>query len=328
MNFYNFTFLITFLINYTVWSHVFIQYRHHPISKSYLIFAANLGLFMIMEFLSLSFFDPILVDKFHHIEVIFWVSIGSTFLLFVQSLTQFRHLKWLIPSFFLLTWIGIVFAAFTPWVISGVTQKAFGFQANPGPLYFPWLIIFVILPVLYGLLLLVRKSKLTRKGEIKVQCKLIILGTLLSLILGVTTDVVLPHILHFYTYFPLGSGAAFIQSIMIYIAIRQFNLLSVSISDSANYLFHHVSDGVFLMDTRGCIRYVNRAACGLLNKSNIELFGKHIYRFFDKKNYDFTERVYNREISARETRLSLIAKQSTVQNGEKNLGHILIIRNA
>jgi hypothetical protein len=155
----------------------------------------------------------------------FWILIGSLFLNFVYAILEKAWDKWL-TGLTRISVVASVLAVLTPWVVASPVAYYWGYGFVPGILFHPIVLLLVVLPVMVGLFLLCDRCQKTENRQIKIQYLLILIGTALSLAVGVMTDIVLPYYLHIDNFARFAAMGTVFQSFFIFIAVRRYNFMT------------------------------------------------------------------------------------------------------
>jgi PAS domain S-box-containing protein len=167
--------------------------------------------------------------------------------------------------------------------------------------------------------------KITSDKNTKKQLLLLINGSIITIVIGAISDVILPYALKFKEILRIGVPMISVQSLCIFMAVKKYNFLSVGIEEAAKDLFINLQDGIIISDNNGHIIQMNNAAKELLNlqitnTANIEITSL-IENYDVEKNY----KKYETKIrSSGEQRLVSLS-QATIRQYETNLGKILIV---
>ncbi|TGK01160.1 serine/threonine protein phosphatase [Leptospira langatensis] len=255
--------LLALFLNLSLFTYVLALKGKHRVVHLYLLYSADLSLWIISIVLYWSFLPIHWMPWIFKISSISWLLAGTLFLEFVFAFLSKN------PNILLYLLRGLALAIFpialtTDWIIGGVERKYWGDMLIPGPLYVYGVNVLIVTPAIYAIFLLIFES---RKEEIgfRKQCYLLAFGTFLTSILGFLTTV-LPRILskgdlH---YPPLSGSASVIQSLCVFIAIAKYGFLEIRLERIALQLYSKLREGVILLSTADELLYWNDSAKEIL----------------------------------------------------------------
>ena len=227
---------------------------------------------------------------FDNIGSIGWVSFASFFLWFSLIFTEKKKiLKTIIiyPLIFILPllfiykqWIGFLTIDYIkrPWGWEiALSDSIWGY------FYYLYYLSFVAI----GLYLILNFGRKTKEPTKKKQAGIIFVATLISLILGTLTDVILPE-LNISGIPALGNVITLIWAGGFIYAIAKYKLMVITPAAAADNIISTIADSLILLDREGNIATVNKATLDLSGYGKDELKGKSVEIFFREKDFKST----------------------------------------
>jgi len=212
-------------------------------------------------------------------------------------------------------------------ILADYLKTSWGYDRVQGVLYFPAIIIAIILPAIYSVYLIIEKIKTTSDYTYKKSLPLILIGSLISLMLGLVSNVIIPHIFNNHDLVQFGESTTVVQSYFILVAVIKYKLFTPSVEDIANDLFASMKEAVLILDKGGKILQLNAYAKKLFGSKvagNEEVI--NVNNLFS--NYEINKDVTDYEvnyISDSEKKI-LSLSQIGIINKDVELGKILIAR--
>ncbi|MBU0731295.1 hypothetical protein KKC88_00265 [Patescibacteria group bacterium] len=216
--------LITFLINFSIAFLVFIKNPKKKVNIIFSLLTFFIALWNLLNLLSFIFQE--------HDKVYIFTQWALGAVLFIPALLlyftiifpkEIKISKWIIAAIFI---PGFIFLPFIPtkYNLIGFTGEPYGTNFIPGPLYFYYSIYFILF-VAIALGILIWKYK-KEKGIARMQIRYIFLGSIITAIVGITTNAILPLIwsaqLNVY-----GTPASIIFGICAAYAILKYRLMDI-----------------------------------------------------------------------------------------------------
>ncbi|RJQ58465.1 MAG: PAS domain S-box protein [Stygiobacter sp.] len=326
MNAFSIIPIVALLFNGAVWSYIFINRKERPVNNSFLLYSTNLMLWIIVEIilrqpLSTEYIMPLIkIDSIMSLAPTFW------FLNFTYTfIGRKRDLIYYISSTSVFTIILVSIS--TNLILADYLKTSWGYDRVQGVLYFPAIIIAIILPAIYSVYLIIEKIKTTSDYTYKKSLPLILIGSLISLMLGLVSNVIIPHIFNNHDLVQFGESTTVVQSYFILVAVIKYKLFTPSVEDIANDLFASMKEAVLILDKGGKILQLNAYAKKLFGSKvagNEEVI--NVNNLFS--NYEINKDVTDYEvnyISDSEKKI-LSLSQIGIINKDVELGKILIAR--
>ncbi|MCL4551026.1 MAG: PAS domain S-box protein [Bacteroidetes bacterium] len=326
MNAYSIIPIVALLFNGAVWSYVFINRKERPVNKSFLIYSTNLTFWIIVEIilrqpLPAEYIMPLIkIDSIMSLSPTFW------FLNFTYTyIGKKKDLIYYASSTAVFT--TVLISLTTNLVLADYIQTGWGYDRIQGILYFPAITIAIILPAIYSVYLIVIKINTTSDYTFKKSLSLILTGSLISLMLGLISNVIIPHIFNNHNLVQLGESTTVVQSYFILIAVIKYRLFTPSVEDIAHDLFASMKEAVLILDKEGRVLQSNAYAKKLfgskiVNKKEVINISDLFYNY--EINKDFTDNEVDYISDGEKKVLSL--SQIGIVNKDVELGKILIAR--
>lgn len=325
MNTYTIIPIVALLFNGAVWSYIFINRKERPVNNSFLLYSTNLTLWIIIEVilrqpLPEKYIMPLIkIDSIMSLAPTFW------FLNFTYTfIGRRRDLIYYITSTLVFTIILISLS--TDLILASYVKAVWGYDRIQGILYLPAILIAIILPAIYSVYLIVAKIKTTSDYTYKKSLTLILTGSLISLMLGLISNVIIPHVFDYHDLVQVGESTTVVQSYFILVAVIKYRLFTPSVGDIAYDLFANMKEAVLILDKEGKI---------LQSNTNVEkLFGSkisdkeesiNVNNLFDNYeiNKDFSDYEVGHTSDGEKKFLSL--SQMGIFHKDVELGKILIV---
>lgn len=277
--------LLALFINITITLLMFFNKSRSYIINAYLLFSVFCSLYIFFEFLAYNYPSSDYAMIGFKCELFTWIPIGFLFLNFVNQVISRRIVFYKRISFFI---SGVLFliGLYTPFIYASVEKVKWGYVIVPGVFYFPIVFFLLVVPVIIGIKKVLSAYYSSKYSEIeKKTLRIILVGTLISLVSALASDVVLPHIFNKVSYYRVGGICILFQSLSYFYVINRYYLSKLSVKEVSMYLFQHSETPIILLNFLGNIQQVNRAAKKMLNLSYADLLGKHISRVIVSTRY-------------------------------------------
>lgn len=259
MNIFSLIPTIALLINGFVAIYIFAQKRKNRINRAYIYYSINLSFWIFCEIILRQNIPTEYITTIFKIASIAWLSIGFWFVNFTYEFID-RKRDLIFYFLFILTISAVSLSLFSNLVFDGYLKFYWGPDENIGPLFIPFVIIVISLPGIYALYLIYKKSNVSDNQLLKKSAPLIIIGSLISLTIGLVSNVLLPYVIDQRTSFQIAESISVIQSIFIFIAVYKYRLFGLGIEDLSYNIFSSMSDGVIITDSARKILHMNRSA--------------------------------------------------------------------
>ena len=326
MNTYSIIPIVALLFNGAVWSYIFIHRKEQPVNNSFLLYSTNLTLWIVGEIILRQPLPHEYILPLIKINSIMSLSPAFWFLNFTYTfIGRKKDLIFYISSTSVFT--TVLTSISTNLIFTGYLKTEWGYDKIQGVLYFPAVIIAVVLPAIYSVYLIAAKIKTTKDYTYKKTLPLILTGSLISLILGLISHVIIPRVFNIHNIVQMGESTTVVQSYFILVAVIKYKLFTPSVEDIANDLFASMKEAVLILDKEGKILQLNAYAKKLFGSKvagNEEVINvNNLFSNFEI-NKDVTDYEVNYISDSEKKILSL--SQIGIINKDVELGKILIAR--
>lgn len=254
------------------------------------VLVAFIGCFGLWSFSSIIIFQPniaentaILMDR---IASLGWVSLNSFYLwfafLFAEKKkvlkTNFIYFIFFVPPLI------FIYKIWTGFLISGYSEQPWGWARIWSDSIWPYSFFLYLLSFSFVALYLIydfgKKTKMPLKQK---QVRVIFYTSLISLIIGTITDILLP--LYSVDEFPPLANVAYLILVggIVY-SIVKYRFIRVTPYMAAEQIISTMADSLILLDKGGSITGVNEALLNLSGYEKEELLGKTIELFCNKSD--------------------------------------------
>ena len=237
---------------------------------------------------------------FDNISSIGWANFASFFLWFSLIFTEKKKilktkiiypLIFILPLLFIYTqWVGLLTADYIkrPWGWEAAWSSSILWYS-----YFFYYLSFTII----GLYLILNFRRKTKEPIKKKQAGIIFVATLITLLLGFFTEVILSG-LDIYNMPLLGDVNTLCWAFGIVFAMAKYKLMVITPAAAAENIISTMADSLILLDREGNIVNVNKATLDLSGYRKDELEGKSVDIFFGEKDFKGTllDRAIKREV--------------------------------
>lgn len=325
MNYFLFIPIIALLFNGLVWTYIFVNRKAGPVNRSYLLYATNLTLWILVTIvlrnqLPDNFILPILkIESIFGFSVIFW------FMHFTYTLVGKKR-EVIYYCFATLTFVIVLLSLSTSLMMEGYVKTIWGYDEIGGILYLPAVAAVDVIPAVYVIYLIIRKLSETIDYVYKKSIQLVLIGSCFSLILGLTSNIVIPYFLGNRKLVQFAESATVIQAIFVFVAITKYKLFVPGVEEIANELFASMREAVFIFDKYGKVILMNNYAEKLFGVNNQVNKQFEIQDIFENLNIEenYSEQEYDFYLNGIKKYLSL-SQTNIVKNG-LNVGKILFVR--
>ncbi len=256
------------------------------------VLAAFIGCFGLWSFSSIIIFQPniaentaILMDR---IASLGWVSLNSFYLwfafLFAEKKkvlkTNFIYFIFFVPPLI------FIYKIWTGFLISGYSEQPWGWARIWSDSIWSYSFFLYLLSFSFVALYLIydfgKKTKMPLKQK---QVRVIFYTSLVSLIIGIITDILLP--LYSIDEFPPLANVAYLILVggIVY-SIVKYRFIRVTPYMAAEQIISTMADSLILLDKGGSITGVNEALLNLSGYEKEELLGKTIELFCNKSDME------------------------------------------
>lgn len=265
MNYYALMPLFSAMTHLFLWTFVLILHNKSRPRMVYLIFVAMSGLWAFMDFLIWNHTDPAVQYLLIRASCVLWIPLTSLYLLFAYRLVQ-RNPDWLLYGVGAVTVFFVLAGVFTPSVVAGVASRHWGAAGVEGPLFYPTILLCVLLPGILSIYRISRRA-LQIQGMERRQLLFFLSGIAITWGLVLFINVGIGQLFKIEEMPMLGSTLMTIQTGVVFIASTRYRFLNVGVQEIAMDIFSRSSDGVVLLNHKGWIVEINDTARKLLSIS-------------------------------------------------------------
>jgi PAS domain S-box-containing protein len=323
MNYHALIPLVAFLVNAFTWLFIFAKRRRSPVNQAYLFFAGLVALWALHDHMAWSQPEAQWQALLVRIEPLLWLPLGFSFLNFSYAFLRRGRDAYYYISLSLVV-IALPLALCSDLVYTGFQPTYYGVRKIPGDLFIFLPLTNVALPIGFSLLLILRRWRVTVDPDTRQQLWLVLTGTSVTLLIGLVTDVLLPHVAHVTRIPALAPSLTIVIALSVYRAVVAYNFMSVTIEEAARHLFDSVHDGIILLDRAHRATLMNRAAVDLLQLDDEDTF-RQVSALLDqgaREGEGGDEIIVYSKTGA--TMLSV--SKSAVRRGKVELGWFVILR--
>jgi PAS domain S-box-containing protein len=312
--------LLALFVNGYIWVYVYAQQRRDHVNGAFLLCAAAVGLWVGIEFVTWLELPPDWSAYLVQLSPAFWLPVSFLFLNFTYAVLA-RGRDRVFHVLLITTLVAVVLSQTTRLVVDGYEWHYWGADEQPGPLFVPFALLVMVVPLSYSLWLLFRASRQTSDPEKRSRYRLILRGGVLSILIGVATDV-LPYVLGT-SVIDLAATGTSVLMLHIYAAVVRHNLLSLRVETVAEDLFSYSREGVLAADPRGIVTLANDAARRLLAAEHkIEVGGPLPSSLQQTPSEDPLELT----LGEGDGESILAASTAPLRRGDVDLGQIYVLR--
>ena len=256
------------------------------------VLAAFIGCFALWSFSSIIIFQPNIVEStailMDRIASLGWISLNSLYLWFALLFaekkkalkTNFIYFIFFVPPPI------FIYKIWTGFLVSGYSEQSWGWvriwsDSIWSYSFFLYLLSFSSV----GLYLIYDFGKKTKVPLKQKQARVIFYTSLISLIIGIITDILLP--LYSVDEFPPVANIAYLILVVgIVYSIVKYRFVRVTPYMAAEQIISTMADSLVLLDKGGNITSVNQALLNLSGYEKEELLGKTIELFCNKSDME------------------------------------------
>jgi len=324
MNYYVAIPFTAVLVNVISTTYIFAQNRKDPVNEAYILLSVFFIGWMFFDILHWSPINPDWIVPLLRMQSFFWLLTGFMFTHFTYVFLKLRR-DFVYYLIIVVAMAAVPLGLTSDLVIKDHIREFWGTAIEPGPLYVPIVTLVVLTPFLYSLVLLSKRMFATDDFVERNQCRLILFGTAIAVMLTFSTLIILP------TFFnvpalPLTHFSIMLHLLFVFAAIVKYKFLAIGIRDAAQDIFSSVKDGVVLLSKLDEVIQINGSARSILDidsgskpQAIIEnLLGTNK----NVRNLDEFESEFNSNGTMKYLRLS---RSPLRQNGQ-DIGSILFVR--
>ena len=258
MSYYPIIPFLAFIANGFMFVFVFAQSRRSEVNRAFLHLTFALAAWGLLDFIGWSNVPHLWRLAVIKLMPIVWSSLGFLFLWVTYSFIG-RKRDWIffvVVAFYLLA---IPFSLFTDLIYVGYEETNWGMREIMGPACDFFIVTNVIIPIVFGVALLIREYRSTNRANRGVVL-LVALGMSTTAALGFLFEYVIPEIMQIKTFPELGSSVTVVLGLFVYRAVVRHQFLSVTLEEAAIEIFENAIDGIVIEDHNKPAVLVNKTA--------------------------------------------------------------------
>jgi PAS domain S-box-containing protein len=323
MNLWSLIPLVAFLVNSFTWVYLFARRRTAQANRAYLIFAAAISLWALLDFFSWQPVSEQALQLLQRVQLLFWVPIGFFFLNFIYALLRRARDA---PYYVALSVavLATALALSTDLVMNGVLRQPWGGRGLSGPLFVPVVLATQAGPGLYALGLMLQRYRWTPDADHRRQLRLLLVGLLVMLLAGLGSDVLLPELFGLVSFPALASSISAVFSLAAWLAVARASFLDVTVEEAALQIFETARDGILLLDRHQRVTLMNRAARELLPLDSAETTYHQVSTLLDDQELRGRQEELVVVVGGEERVLSV--SQSPIERQSSELGRLVILQ--
>lgn len=268
MSSWSFVPLVALIVNTILTTYVFAYQRTRETHRAYFWLSLVLTSWLLFEFLLTTHIPDHWARAFLRAEVAFWAPTGFLFMRFIYSLVG-REKDWLYRGVMIPQFVVIPAGLFTDLVIDNLRRHDWGVTIVGGPWYEWATNICIAIPFLICFYLIIKYWRQTPDRNLKTQLLYIGCAAVVPFLFGYATIIALPLWFGIESVEMLSPGLLF-YSVLIFVAIRRHEFLSLSVEDIATDLFRQMQEAVLILDQDGKVLQMNDAAKRLFGISDVD----------------------------------------------------------
>jgi hypothetical protein len=213
-----------------------------------------------------------LVLKF---QTIFWINASNSFWYVICKITEQKTpplLKWSVINAIIFTLASLSSTS----IVGGVALQPWGYVFVAGPLFLATVSLTFVFPCSAALYILIKEIRNKNNSDsAKQKSKLIFSGTIITFLAIILSDVILPHVLGFTSFYRIGANSTTIHLFFMLIATKTHISSKIKLHNAWHYIFHNLDEGIILLENKR-ITYCNNFARTNLKKTYDKIIGESI----------------------------------------------------
>ena len=249
--------IVAVLVNLAMAAYVAGLNFRNPINRAFIYLSLMLVFWGLSDALLWSLQDKESLYITARIQSMIYTQSGITILnLFYQYIRRKRDLIFYYT--FTVCLLLAVAGALSPWLVADVQFMSWGVSQVPGPLYYPGAIFSTVIPVSFGVYLLIKHYLCITTQNERSRGRLFISGVLLALSISWSFDLIVPLVWQ-QELPPQTHIAGIVLQLFVFIAILKHQLFSIDMPHVAREIFANAREGVALIQ-HGQVIEVNTPA--------------------------------------------------------------------
>jgi len=173
---------------------------------------------------------------------------------------------------------------FTNFMYSYYEIRDIGIVSQPAPLYWIFTVYSLAYVAFASYLFVNCAQKVCHHPIIQKQSAIIAAGAVLSLLMAAITDQITPLIFGTRIFYPTVVFAITLMGIFVFIAMRRYNLFTVSPGFAAETIIETMPDSLLITDLEGRVLSLNNEAQKFFHVPKEQIIGKPICKLFKDVN--------------------------------------------
>lgn len=324
MNSWSFIPLISFTVSTILTTYVFAYQRTQAAHRAYFLLSLFLTIWLFFEFLLTTRIPDEWVLFILHLEILFWAPTGVLFLRFINILIG-RQPDLLYRLFQAIMIVAIPIGLFTDYTVAGMKRFDWGVLIVGGPLYELASNLTIAIPFLVCFYLIIRCWYSSNDPALRIQLLYIGIGALVPFVFGYTTMIIMPYWLGIDSIEMLAPGLLF-YSLLIFIAIRRRQFLSLSLEDIAADLFRQMKEAVLILDQDRKVLKMNQAAKNIFSVSDLNEEQHLVTDFLFSYPSQEAFQSFETTIEKPDRKITISVSQTEIEGENNRAGKLLIIK--
>ncbi len=302
-----------------IWTFVFLNRSHDKTNQSFLYFLSLVIIWIVLSVGS-SYFDSSLFSAIA--RTMYWYSMlmmSVLFLLFVYRLLR-RKLD---AAFYIIACADVltIFSRYLyPLDYSDPT-----FWRLSDPVAAPAMSLIFSIPAIFALLLVLKEYFSTRDKRRKAQLGNIFVGTGFALLISVSSEYVLPTLLHINLQVSLMYYAIFVFVLFIFVSIMKYRLLYIRSDYIYTKLFLNSIDGIIIVNKNSRIININHVARQILKDEELSM-GQTLTDYIQEYSFEINYTQQEMEINTGEKERFLSVTQYPIDTEHKGAAKLVMIK--
>ncbi|MDH5361025.1 MAG: ATP-binding protein, partial [Gammaproteobacteria bacterium] len=324
-NIYAYIPFFTFLFTIVVTTYIQAKTRSSRLKDAYIYFSVALTFWIFWDLVLWLRIDEAWYINILKIQSIFWLPVGLLFLNFINAYLDRKH-SMLVKLGMIVYVIAVGITLFTDYVIVGFRDVFWGVLHEAGPLHAVFSNIIVVIPMWYGIYLLLRSVRDRSHVRDQAASVMLLIGTILGASISYVTTVYFPDVLGRTDILPLHDVGIAVHSLFASIAVTRYRFLHIELADVAEDMFARMHDGVLVLDSTGKVQHANVSAREMLGLGFDELSDRKISKYFKGYPESIAFSSYELETSNINDESIYSVTQAPSVYGKRESGRLVVIR--
>ena len=324
MNIYVSIPLAAFFVGIVLTTFVYAQSHQAPINRSFIRISILFSLWVGFDVVIWSPIEAQWIVPLMKLHAVVYNFVGIAFLDFAYTFLP-RKRDRVYQFFLLMPFVAAAVVIGTDAIVAGYKTVYWGNAIVAGNWYLPFATINGAIPIAFATFLLAQHRRNTASALERRQLSIFLVGTLVGLVSGFPSFVLLPHIFGI-DFLPIHAVGLIGFLVAVFYAITRYRFLTIGISDIAQDLFSGTKDGVVILDMNNRVIQYNQAANRLLVAESGRNFSKEIETLADEINYARdTDDIEVRMSGERSDRVVNIS-HAPIKQADRQIGKLMFIR--